>query len=181
MKFPRNFLHVGLEGSYWSGQARPGQARPGQARPGGQFIPSRRQICRRCPRLPGTTPPRTAAPMSRTRKASSPGTAVSLIHGVREQAGHPGPRWQNRVSLDSSNSLTKLSTEELGVANSSRLDKIYIVVLFSQNTFLHLSLNYFFFKTAKINMIFFKKFNYQSGFVLKIRDFQEFQALQGPL
>ena len=40
--------------------------------------------CRRCPRLPGTTPPRTAAPMSRTRKASSPGTAVFLIHGVRE-------------------------------------------------------------------------------------------------
>ena len=42
MKFPRNFLHVGLEGSYWSGQARPGQARPGQAAnlspPGDKFV-----------------------------------------------------------------------------------------------------------------------------------------------
>ena len=28
-------------------------------------------------------------------------------------------------------------------------------------------------------MIFFKKFNYQSGFVLKIRDFQEFRLCRG--
>ena len=51
------------------------------------------------------------------------------------------------------------------VGSLHRPDKIYIVVLFSQNTFLHLSLNYFL-KQPK-NMIFYKKFNYQSGFVLK--------------